>query len=100
MAYAKRVDNGQMDIVNTLRKLGMSVHVTSNFGFGFPDAVAAYMFKTYLIEIKDGNKCPSKQRLNVLEQKFHDDWQDKIYILNSVKSAIEFFNDIRIKNGC
>lgn len=94
MVYAKRIDNTQTIIVKTLRNLGMTVFITSSVGFGYPDLTCSYKNKTYLVEVKDGNKPPSQQKLTELEKKFHDTWQDKVYIINSVDSAIQFFREV------
>lgn len=99
MSYQiKRVDRNQVEIVKLLRKLGVTVRVTSQVGQGFPDLVISYAGRTYLVELKDGEKPPSLQRLTECEEKFHQSWQDKVYIINSAESAIEFFNGIKSKN--
>ena len=103
MSYQiRKVDTCQKKIVETLRKCGMTVYVTSSVGHGFPDIVASYKVngivngigRTYLIEIKNGELSASKQKLTELEKKFHESWQDHVYIINSEQSALHFFDDI------
>jgi hypothetical protein len=99
MSYQiRKVDNNQRKIVETLRKCGMTVYVTSSLGNGMPDLLASYKIngigRTYLIEIKNGDLPPNKQRLTELEKKFHESWQDHVFIINSEQSALDFFDDI------
>jgi len=94
MTY-KRTDSTQTPIVEVLRKMGMSVYITSSVGFGFPDLVASWGGRTYLIELKNGTLPPSGQKLTTLEKKFHETWQDKVHIINSVDAAVEFVNSVK-----
>ena len=90
---AKKVDYNQKEIVNALRKMGVTVHVTSDIGKGFPDLVVSVRGRIWLIEIKNGMLSPSRQRLTDKEQEFHQLWKDHIKIINSVQKAIEFVNN-------
>ena len=56
MRKKARVDANQKEIVQQLRKRGISVLHTHQLGKGAPDIVIGYMNQNYLIEIKDGNK--------------------------------------------
>lgn len=88
---AKRVDANQKEIVATLRKCGCLVHVTSMFGAGFPDLVCATPNrKLFLVELKDGNKPPSAQRLTPKEAEFHAVWHDHVIILKSLDDVLDF----------
>lgn len=98
---ARRTDQNQREIVITLRRMGVKVYVTSSLGSGFPDLVCSFGRKTYVVELKNGKLPPLAQKLTPLEQKFFDEWQDEVVILNSVENAIKWVNDIRKKrNGC
>ena len=59
----QRVDANQKEIVQELRKRGISVLHTHQLGKGAPDIIVGYMNSNYLIELKDGNKSKSQQRL-------------------------------------
>jgi len=83
----------------TLRKMGLTVAITSMVGNGFVDILASYDKKSYLIEIKNGKLPPSAQKLTLMEQKFHNEWQDDVVILNSVENAINWVNEIRKRNA-
>ena len=90
----KRIDSNQKEIVSALRKLGASVLIMSDLGNGAPDAAVGYKGHTYFLEIKDGSKPPSKQRLTPLEQLFFNTWRGHVCIIKSVTEAVDFVNSI------
>lgn len=73
MRRAARVDRNAGEIVEGLRKAGAYVRVITQ-GEGLPDLLVGYRGYTLLIEIKDGQKPPSQQKLTEAEQKFFDEW--------------------------
>ncbi len=95
MGLAKRIDQNQTEIIETLRLLGCSVANTSRMGMGFPDIVIGLNGKNYLIEIKNGSKPPSAQALTSPEKRFHQFWRGQITVIKSTKEAIEFVNKER-----
>lgn len=75
MAYAKKIDGNQNDIVKQLRQIpGVTVLILSMVGNGCPDFAVGYKARTYLIELKDGYLSPSQKKLTEDEQKFFDNW--------------------------
>ena len=70
---AKRVDANHAEIVEAFRKLGCSVRSTATVGNGFPDLAVAYRGVVKLVEVKDGLKPPSAQKLTPDEQAFFDE---------------------------
>jgi len=74
MRRAARVDANHSDVVAALRKDGALVIDTSGVGGGFPDLVVAYYGITALVEVKDGNKSASRQKLTDAQLKFHGQW--------------------------
>ena len=88
MRRAAKVDANQKEIVQALRKVGASVYPTHMVGKGFPDIVVGYKGINYLLEIKDGAKPPSKQRLTPDEVGFFEMWNGTVHIVNSIDSAI------------
>ena len=53
MAFAKKIDKNQQEIVAKFRELGFSVCITSHIGQGFPDILVGKDNKhTILVEIK------------------------------------------------
>jgi|SRR5690349_2084939 len=98
--YAHRIDENQNTIVKTFRKLGASVLILSEVGKGCPDILIGMTDSVgekhnILIEIKDGNKPPSQQKLTQFEAKFFDTWKGYICIIRNQDEAIELFNSIR-----
>ena len=77
MSYAKKTDDNQKEIVSTFEALGARVAITSSAGNGFPDLVVQYIYPphgqlvTYLVEVKDGSKSPSRRALTTDQKEFH-----------------------------
>ncbi len=92
---AKRVDANQGLIIKCLRTLGCKVHITSDLGKGFPDLVCAVGNKLILVEIKNGALSPSKQKLTPCEAEFHLQWQEHVFVINSVEQAVKLVSDLR-----
>jgi len=93
MRRAARVDANQNEIVNGLRRVGASVLITSQLKNCF-DILVGYKGVTYIMEIKDGNQPPSKQKLTPGEQKFKDEWRGGTYhVVNSLESALSVLFD-------
>jgi Holliday junction resolvase len=85
---AARVDANQAEIVEALRAIGCKVYVSSGFGQGFPDLVVGYRGRVFLLEVKDGDKPPSAQRLTPDQVKFHAEWAGlPLFVVNSVEAA-------------
>lgn len=95
MKFPRRVDKNQPKIVKVLRDMGCKVFVTSSMGLGFPDLAVLINRFTYLVEIKDGEKPPSAQKLTPSEKDFHALWENTVIMINSVESAIDFVNTER-----
>ncbi len=87
-----RADDNQKEIVKALRAIGCTVTVASQVGGGFPDLVVGFWGINHLIEIKDGDKPKSKQRLSKVQQKFHDNWRGKVSVVTSIDEAIKLVN--------
>ncbi len=94
------MDENQKAITNALRGMGCKVFITSALGSGFPDLLLGISDKfDFLVEIKDGSKPPSAQKLTPAEEKFHADWGFCTIIIRSVEEAIEFVNKVRERDG-
>lgn len=86
--YNARKDANQTEIVNHLRRCGVSVFVTHTLGGGFPDIVCGFRGKNYHFEIKDPAQPPSKRRLTDDEQKHHHEWRGQVEIIETAEDAL------------
>lgn len=90
MRRAAKVDDNQSEIVDAFRKLGYSVRSTAMIGQGFPDLAIGKFGHTWLVEVKDGRKPPSKRLLTPQEEQFWRDWNGSLLLINSINDVIEF----------
>lgn len=60
---AARTDANQSPIVRGLRRFGAFVVVLSAVGGGVPDLLVGFRGRWFLLELKDGAKSPSRQKL-------------------------------------
>lgn len=89
MRRAAKVDDNQAEIVAALRRAGCSVCSLAGVGKGCPDLAVGLRGVTYMLEIKDGRKPPSKQRLTPDEQAWHDAWRGHATVVRSVDEALD-----------
>lgn len=89
---AARIDKNQPSIVAALRKLGATVLHLHTLGGGAPDLAVGYRGRNALIEIKDGDKPPSAQKLTPDEVEFHRDWRGQVAIIRCEAEVVEFLN--------
>lgn len=82
----KRVDANQASVVDALRRCGCKVQTLHTVGDGCPDLLVGWHGLLFVVEVKDGDKPPSKQKLTEDEVRWHGEWKDeRVYILNSVE---------------
>ena len=79
-----------------------SVTCTHELGDGFVDLVVgiptSWGGENALVEVKDGEKPPSKRKLLQSEQDFHDDWRGrKPVIIESVDDVIDHVRSVQVK---
>ena len=89
MRYKGKVDANQKQIVSHLRQIGASVLILSSVGSGCPDILVGYRGVNYLMEIKDGRKVPSAQKLTRDELAFHDSWRGQVAVIRRPAEAFE-----------
>jgi Holliday junction resolvase len=95
MRRASRVDANQDQIVNVLRAYGATVQSLATVGNGCPDLLVGYQGKTLLMEIKDGNKMPSKKKLNDLQTNWHANWRGgALALVDNPESAIRMIRTL------
>lgn len=90
MRLAARTDSNHRSIMTALILVGCSVADTSAMGKGFPDLVVGINKQTtILVEVKDGDKSPSRRALTPDQLKFHKDWKGQLHTVTSVDQALE-----------
>jgi hypothetical protein len=95
MRRAARTDVNQTQLVKALRQMGATVAITSSLGKGFPDLTIGYKGLNILIEVKDGTKPPSHQKLTPDETEFHSTWRGNVVTINSIDGAIKLLEGIK-----
>ena len=93
MRRAARVDDNHSAIVTEFRRCGVTVKSLAQLGGGVPDLLCSVKPPhsargiTWLVEVKDGAKVPSKRRLTEGEADFHARWPGDVFI-------VEHANDV------
>lgn len=95
MRRAARTDANQAAIIEALRAIGASVRDTSAVGNGFPDLVAGFRGRTWLLECKDGNKPPSARKLTPDQIEFKSTWRGHWAVVNSPEEALEIVGRVQ-----
>lgn len=97
MKRAAKIDANQKEIVGALRQAGCSVQSLASIGRGVPDLLVGKDGRNYLIEIKDGNKCPSARRLTDDQQTWHQGWNGQVAIVEDVDQALQLIERKEVK---
>ena len=87
-----RIDANQTRIVEALRAAGCKVAINSDAGCGVPDLIVwtPIQKRIVLIELKDGDKPPSKRKLTKAQERFHAFWADtgSVYVAKNTDEAL------------
>ena len=94
MRYARRVDANHKAIMDIYRVYGATVIDVSRLP-GFCDLVVGYLKQNFLVEVKDGAKFKSQQKLTKKEAEFHANWQGCITIIKNEDEAADHIRHIR-----
>ena len=81
---AKKTDSNQQEILNDLKRLGISYFVASGVGAGFPDIVVGFRGLNWFIEIKTETGKQTKPQI-----KFEESWQGQYAICRSTEQVLE-----------
>jgi len=90
MRLKARTDYNQKLIVEQLRKLGVSVAITSMMGKGFPDLVLGYQNRNFLVVLKDGAKPKSQKGLTMDEAKFFTTWKGSVCKCENIDEILKY----------
>jgi len=85
---AAKIDANQPEIVKVLRQYGASVQHLHSVGAGCPDLLCAINGHTFLIEVKDGSKVLSAQKLTPDQVTWHAGWKAAVHVVRSIDEAI------------
>jgi Holliday junction resolvase len=88
MRRAAKVDQNQAEIVAALRAVGATVQSLATAGDGVPDLLVGHGGLNYLLEVKDGNKPPSKRQLTDDQVKWHTDWHGQCCVVSGPREAL------------
>jgi len=87
MRRAARVDDNQSEIVAAFRRLGWSVLIISQLK-NCCDLFVSKYGRTIAIEVKDGAKPPSAQKLTAGEAAFFESWRGVSAIVKTVDDVL------------
>ena len=85
---AARVDDNQAEIVAAFRKLGWYVLIISQLK-NCCDIIVSKDGRTIAVEIKDGSKPKSAQKLSEGELKFKTEWQGEYQLITCIDDLTE-----------
>ncbi len=88
MRQRARIDRNQPEIIRALRQIGASVEPIHTLGKGKPDLLVGYRGVNLLLEIKDGEKAPSRRQLTPDELDFKDSWRGHCVTVISKEEAV------------
>jgi hypothetical protein len=97
MRKASRVDDNQVEVARALRDAGATVMHLHRVGGGCPDLCVGYRGITYLVEVKDGSKPPSAQKLTPAQEDWHRDWRGHACVVNSPEAALAAIGAIQVR---
>lgn len=90
MRRAAKVDGNHKQIVAALHAIGASVQSLAAVGQGVPDLLVGFQNKTFLLEIKDGQKPPSARRLTEQQMAWHSAWKGAaVEVVDGVDAALK-----------
>jgi hypothetical protein len=89
MRRAAKVDANQAEIVAALRRCGATVQHLHTVGQGCPDLLVGRGGVTFLLEVKDGAKPPSRRALTPQEAAWIEGWRGRpVAVVESVDDAL------------
>lgn len=92
--FDAKVDANQGEIVKALRKVGATVKSLAAVGKGCPDLLVGFRGGNYLIEVKDGEKPPSKRALTKDQRTFFYTWEGHCRVALDVDEALRIIGAV------
>lgn len=97
MRLRGKTDDNQNEIVLALREAGCQVLSLAALGAGVPDLLVLRGLRIYMLEVKDGSKSVSRQRLTPDQVRFHALWP-VVKVVTSVEEALAAVGAIACPN--
>lgn len=85
----KRVDDNHVEIVKALREIGATVQSLAALGKGAPDILCGHRGHNYLFEVKNPGMPPSKRKLTIAEEAWHENWRGSVHFIENFSEALE-----------
>ena len=82
-----KADANQPQIVAAFRRMGATVQHLHAVGQGCPDLLVGYRGRNLLVEVKDGNKPPSKRALTNPQVEWHQGWRGSVVVVESIEGV-------------
>jgi hypothetical protein len=93
---AAKVDANHASIRDALRKMGATVYDMSAHGRGLPDLLVTHRQADHWLELKDGDKSPSRRTLTKAQADLHAKWTGApITVLLSVEEAVKWWQETK-----
>lgn len=88
---ARKIDDNQAAIVKGLRDLGCFVQSLASVGKGCPDLLVGYKGRWHTLEIKDGDKAASAQKLSPAEVEWilAASQRAPVHVVRSLEDAVD-----------
>lgn len=88
MRRAAKIDANQTAIVQALRAAGARVQSLAGVGRGCPDLLVGFGGRNLLMEVKDGDKCPSARKMTPREVEWHALWHGQVAVVETPDAAL------------
>ena len=93
--YAKRRDDNEPEIIQALEAIGCTVYQLDE-----PcDLLVGRGAKNLIIEVKDGNKQPSRRQLTDNQKDFFANWKGQVCQVKNVDEAIAVVQELTVKTA-
>jgi len=96
---AARQDSNHHDIAQIFEDAGFSVLHMHQLGRGAPDMLVGCPGVNVLIEVKDGSKKPSAQKLSPDEERFFGAWLGPIALIHNEEEARQLIQSLAGGDG-
>lgn len=93
MNRRKRVDANQREIAQALKTLGATIEYLHFVGRGCPDLLVGFRGRNYLLEVKDGAKPVTRQRLTADEIAWQEQWRGQVAVISTVDEALAVIDE-------